>query len=254
MFLKTKHDPHLKRLDQSLAAIYMEPPLSHDEWNTIFRELLKRNQPEQAAFTIYLQVTRGVEDTRNPAIPENITPTVLAFCTPTKSKLSLSAPQGFAAITLEDSRRRDCYIKAIGLLPNVLLYHQARKAEAIEAILIRDGEVLEGTSSNVFIVKDHEILTPPLSPKILGGVTRDLIVTIARKHHIPCRETTISPSLLETADEIWITSSSKEIYPIIKLNQKPVGSGKIGPLWYKMIEHYENYKRLEKQSDNSIPL
>lgn len=234
-------DAHLIRFEQSLAAIYMEPPLTAEQWRGVIDELLVANKVDQD-HNIYLQVTRGAGDHRDHSIPSDLEPTVFACLTPAKSITKAIASKGFSAITLEDSRRRDCYIKATSLLPNVLLYEQARRQGAFEAILVRNSLVSEGTSSNVFIVKDEVLITPPLNEYILGGVTRDLVLAIAREHHIAYREAEILETELYTADEIWVTGSSKEICPIVTLNQSPVGTGLVGPIWHRVRDHYEQYK------------
>ena len=156
--------------------------------------------------------------------------------------------QGFKAIILEDSRRRDCYIKEISLLPSVLLANKALSNNAFEAILIRDGNVTEGTVSNVFIVKNNEIFTPALSPYILGGITRQVVLKVAKSINIPCHEGPISKQMLHDADEVWITASSREICPIVQLGEERVGTGKMGPVAKRIIEAYEGYKMASRGS------
>jgi D-alanine transaminase len=233
---------HLDRLKISLELIHMTAPLSKKQWQNVFDTLLEKNDKLQGTHGIYLQVTRGDETTRSHAIPTNYQPTVVAFMVESKARQGKELSNGFSAITLDDTRRRDCNIKAITLLPNILLYEEARRANASEAILIRNGEALEGTSSNLFIVKDQTILTPPLNSYILGGVTRELIIHLANANNLPLNEKTITEQMLHDADEIWLTGSSKEILPITTLNEKPVGTGKAGPVWQRMFEHYETYK------------
>ncbi len=235
-------DEHLARLDRSLNAINIKPPLSAAQWKQVFHDLLEKNATGNSSLNIYLQITRGTDTTRNHAIPTNLQPTFLAFCTPAKAKNAEQLQQGFKAITLTDTRRLECYIKSTALLANVLLFEQAQKAGAVEAILIRDGYVTEGTSSNLFIVSNSEIFTPQLTPMILGGVTRDLLLQLAKKDQIPTHETAISESMLLSADEIWVTGSSKEIVPITQLNDNQVGNGQAGPLWQRIQALYHDYK------------
>lgn len=236
-------DQHLKRMDRSLAAIDLKIKLDHQQLKSVFSKLLSENKKQDDDATIYLQITRGAESTRNHAIPTNTTPTIVTFCLPPKSKHYELSSEGFSAITLEDTRRRDNFIKAIALLPNVLLYQQAQQQGAVEAILLRDGNAVEGTSSNLFIVKDGVIMTPPLTPMILGGITRQMIIDLAIQHKIPCQETTISETMLRDADEIWLTGSSKEICPITLLDNQPVDDGQIGPVWKKIQDLYEQHKQ-----------
>ncbi len=238
---------HLSRLQRSLDAIQLQSPATPEQLKQVFHELLVRNNKTKGDHNIYLQITRGPDTTRSHAFPKTIKPTIVALCTPAKSTPRNIAKQGFSAITLDDSRRRDCHIKAITLLPNILLYEEAKKAGAIDAILIRNGEAMEGTSSNLFIVKNNELYTPPLSAYILEGITRNLIVKLAKEHHIACHETMIQEEMLASADEIWLTGSSKEICPITQLNGKSVGNGKVGPVWSQMMDYYEAHKKAARQ-------
>lgn len=233
---------HLTRLTNSLAAIGLTPPLTDEQIKNIFKTLLIKNNKSHDTVGLYLQITRGPQSMRSHAIPENPTPTVVAFIIPSKSMSEETLLAGCSAITLDDTRRRDCYIKAITLLPNILLYETARKAGAVEAILIRNGNALEGTSSNLFIVKNHQLYTPPLDHYILGGITRELVLEIATQNNIPYQECDISETMLFDADEIWITGSTREICPIVLLNHKPVGTGKVGPIWHQVYKNYKQHK------------
>jgi D-alanine transaminase len=152
-----------------------------------------------------------------------------------------AAESGVKAIMLDDIRWSLCNIKAITLLPNVLLRQQAIDADTAEAILINDGMATEGAASNLFIVKNGLLITPPNSNALLPGITRDLVLELAAGHAIPYRETGIAVEDLMHAEEIWLTSSTREISPVIRLNDTPVGDGKPGPLWQKMIVLYRAY-------------
>ena len=147
-----------------------------------------------------------------------------------------------SATVLQDLRWNNCDIKAISLLPNVLLRHQAREKGAYEAILIRDGFLTEGAASNVFIVTDGVVKTPPKGPKLLPGITRDLVVELLLKNNIACEETEISESELRETDEIWLTSSTKEILPVTQLDNKSVGEGEPGTIWHTAVELYQSFK------------
>ena len=240
---------HLDRLKRSLAAIKMTPPLSDEEWHRVLHQLLEKNNKKNTDQSFYIQITRGSHPERNHAIPKNIPPTVMALCLPPKNTPRDRLAAGLSAITLEDRRRKDCYVKAINLLPNILAYEEAHQAGSAEAILIRNGEALEGTSSNLFIVKDGVIQTPPLSHQILAGVTRGFILEWARQSNIPYQEKSIPEALLFSADEIWLTGSLKEIYPIVRLNNKPIGNGKVGPVWHQMKDLYEKFKLVTRAAD-----
>ena len=235
-------DAHLARLDRSLNAIQIKNPHTITEWKTIFRDLLAQNKIVSGDHSLYCQVTRGADTTRNHLFSDQLTPTVVAFLLPVKKTSSAELEAGYAAVTSEDDRRLDCFIKAIDLLPAILRLQKTKNAGAFEAILIRNNEVTECISSNVFIVKNNVAITPPVSRYILKGITRDLIIMLAQKNNIPIEEKTITPDMLKTADEIWVTGSTKELAPIVLLDNKPVGTGKAGPLWHKMKALYEHYK------------
>ncbi|MCK4710731.1 MAG: aminotransferase class IV, partial [Gammaproteobacteria bacterium] len=151
--------------------------------------------------------------------------------------------KGIKVITRDDTRWADCYIKSINLLPNVLLKQYAADHEAVESILIRDGHAIEGSASNLFIVKDDIIRTPPVSRHMLGGITREVILKICSDDKIVAREIVVTEDDLHDADEVWITSSTKEIVPVTTLNQHKVGNGLPGPKWLQLIELYQQYKQ-----------
>lgn len=238
-------EEHMVRFDQSLSAIEIKNPLSHAQWKKVLQTLIEKNN-EKGSFNCYCQVTRGAANTRSHTFSEDLEPTVVAFLTPAKTTPQAVTQKGFSAITLDDTRRRNCHIKAITLLPNILHMQKAKSQGAIEAILIRNNEVLECTSSNVFIVKNGELLTPPLSHAILSGVTRGVVIALAKKNNIPCKETVITPAMLKSADEVWVTGSSKEICPIVKINDWAVSNGKVGPIWKKMNTLYHEYKKAKR--------
>jgi len=242
---------HLERLDQGLSAIKMAPPLAHRQWEDVLHELLVLNGKQHCDQSIYVQVTRGSAPVRNHAFPEEIKPTILALCMPPKDISQETLHRGFSAITLEDRRRQDCNIKALNLLPNILAYQQAHEANSAEAIFIRNGEALEGTSSNLFIVKNDTIYTPPVSPNILAGVTRELILHLAKENNLSCEEKSVKEKMLLSADEIWLTGSLKAIYPIVKLNDNLVGNGQVGPMWFTITNLYANMVNAAKNNTDT---
>jgi D-alanine transaminase len=150
--------------------------------------------------------------------------------------------EGVAAITLDDIRWHLCNIKATTLLGNVLQRQRAVDEQAMEAILIRDGLAHEGAATNLFIVEQGTIVTPPKGPQLLPGITRDLVLELAADVGLPHREGDISEAQLRDADEVWLTSSSKEVVPVTSLNGKPVGDGRPGPVWKRMAGLYQEYK------------
>jgi len=230
---------HLGRLQNSLDGVRIGNPLSDTEWTEVLTELVARNADSKQA--VYLQVTRGAAARRDHAFPADTRPTVFAMSTPAPAVSSIASEAGIKAITLPDIRWQKCDIKAITLLPNVLLRQQAIDAETAEAILIRNGYATEGAASNLFIVHNGVLVTPPKGPSLLPGITRDLVLELAAANGIPFREAGITEQALGQAEEIWVTSSTREISPVTHLNDSIVANGQPGPLWQRMIRLYQNY-------------
>jgi D-alanine transaminase len=228
---------HLNRLEHSLAQVYLPNPLTREQWQTALETLVAKNEGEDQS--IYLQVTRGVAK-RHHNFPSPIVPTVFIMSEP----FTDPAPStGVSVITCADTRWQLCHIKSISLLSNVLLRQQAVETGAVEAILIRDDYVTEGAASNVFIVQKGVVMTPPKGPFLLSGITRDLILEVMATAQLPYQETAISAAQLRVAEEIWITSSTREILPVIMLDDKPVSDGKPGPLWSHVWQLFQTYKQ-----------
>ena len=180
---------HLKRLANSLDAVRIGNPLTDNDWTALLTELVERNSGGEQS--VYLQVTRGVAARRDHAFPADIKPTVFAMSSANTTAHGSESDPGITAVTLPDIRWQHCNIKAITLLPNVLLRQQAIDADTAEAILIRDGYAMEGAASNLFVVSNGLLLTPPNGPALLPGITRDLILELAAANAIPYRETDI---------------------------------------------------------------
>ena len=229
------------RLDRSLDAIRLTNPLSQEEWAGVFTRLLEDSGP--ADHHIYLQVTRGPAPRRDHAFPAETRPTSFAMVYPAAPPDPELIARGASAITLPDIRWQLCDIKAVTLLANVLLRQQAEDAGAAEAILLRDGYAYEGTSTNLFLVRGGRILTPPLTPRLLPGITRDLVVELARNHGLDLQEQPVTETELRQAEEIWITSSTKEVLAVTTLDGAPVDEGVPGPVWQRVRELFQDYKR-----------
>jgi len=230
---------HLQRLNNSLDAIKIENPHTETEWRAIISDLSSQ-YPDQDQ-SIYLQVTRGIAPVRDHIFPGQIKPSVFVMSTPLDPAKLPDPLQGIAAITLDDLRWKLCRIKATTLLANVLARQTAAEQGAAEAILIRNGLALEGAASNLFIVKNGLLITPPKGDELLPGITRDLVLELADKNSIRFEEKSIPVAELNSADEIWLSSSVREIIPVVKLDgvtrQAP------GPLWRKMNQFYQEYKQ-----------
>jgi len=231
---------HLERLQASLNGVRMNNPMTNVEWQAIIEQLVQRNGGGNQS--IYLQVTRGVAP-RDHVFPLGVIPTAFAMSNPLLYVEDKYKKQGIAAITLPDIRWHNCNIKAITLLPNSLLKQQALEAGAQEALLIRDGYLTEGAASNAYVVIKGTIYTSPKDEKILPGITRELVIALAEKAGIPLLEQAVTLNQLKQADEVWMSSSTKEVLPITLLDGDLVGSGIPGPLWQQIDVLYQHYKK-----------
>lgn len=229
---------HLLRLAQSLAAVRIRNPLADAEWASVCARLIAENGGGE--LSLYLQVTRGVAP-RDHAFPD-VEPTVFGYAQPLSTPEAAQLAQGGSAVTVDDIRWARCDIKAVALLANVLLRQQAVERGATEAILIRDGQVTEGAASNIFIVKHERAITPPQGRLILPGITRDLVLELARRAGVDVAEAPISEAELHAADEVWMTSSTKEIFPLVRIDDRPIGGGRPGPMHAKLHGLYQRYK------------
>ena len=227
---------HLERLENSLQAVQIDNPLSRSSWIALLNRLVHANGNGEQS--VYVQVTRGVAP-RDHAVPENTEPTVFMMSTPAQPA---GEAEPVSAVVFEDSRWLRCDIKSTSLIANVLLRNEAKAAGAFEAILVRDGYVMEGAASNVFAVVAGDIKTAPKSSLLLPGITRDLLIEILRTTAMPVTEAPIPVEELRAADEIWLTSSSREIVPVVSLDSQPVGNGLVGDCCRKVRKLYRAYR------------
>ena len=235
---------HMQRLQNSLDAIRLENPLTNTQWQEITEKLLLENPnsgPGDDKY-VYLQVTRGVAAKRNHGFPNEVNQTVFMMVSEMAPVNKEELRPGVSAITLDDIRWKACNVKSISLLGNILLRQQAHDNDAAEAILINEGLVTEGAASNVFAVIDDVLVTAPAGSRLLPGITRDLIIELAAENNIACVQRDFTEAELIAASEIWFTSSTKEILPVVELNGKAVANGRSGPIWEKMIDIYQAYK------------
>ncbi len=238
-----RRDAHLARLERSLEAVRIEDPLARGDWCALLDAMVERNGGGDQA--VYMQVTRGAAP-RDHAFPEPATPTVFAM-TRNRSGDARIAP--LHAVTRADIRWDRCDIKSVALLPNVLMRQEAADASAAEAILIRDGWVTEGTATNVFIVDGDCVRTPAKSRHILGGITRDVLIELMGAAGIACREEPVSEADLRAASEVWVSSSTKEVAPVVRLDGQPVGEGSPGPLWQRVHALFQACKQRHSRGD-----
>ena len=223
-------DRHVARLRRSLDSIGItEPKLG--SWEALVNRLISDNGGGD--MSLYIQITRGAAP-RDHVIAANVQPTVVAFCSPLQN-LSVRPAE---AITLVDIRWGRCDIKSTSLLANVMFRQTARTAGADEAILLRDDYVTEGAASNVFVFHDNRVKSPPVSTELLAGVTRDFLIESLRGTSYEVHETQISASELHDSSEIWCTSSSRELFPILRLDGQAVGNGEAGVAFSAVRERY----------------
>jgi D-alanine transaminase len=232
---------HLKRLQHSLDGIRLPNPHNEAEWGKLITELIARNTGEDQY--LYLHITRGVAK-RDHAFPQPpVLPTVFMMSSPLLPPAASLLEAGVSAVTAVDNRWLHCDIKAISLLPNVLLRQQAVDAGCAEAILIRDDAFMtEGAASNIFLIKNNTLLAPPKDNLMLPGITYDVVLELAAANHIPVQVRKINKDEVFSADEILLTSSTREVMPITRVNGKPVGNGKPGPLFARLYTLYQNFK------------
>jgi D-alanine transaminase len=232
---------HLDRLNRSLAGTRMPAPLSHADWAALCLELISRNSARDAH--VYLQVTRGAEFGRNHAWPEGLKPTLFAYATALEPVPPSFLDQGVAAVTAAETRwaRRD--IKSTALLANVLLKKLAADAGAFETIMLENGELTEGSSTTVHVVREGTIHTPPDGHYILPGTTRDVVTELAARLGVRSVSARVTEAQLRSAEEIWLTFATRGVLPVTSLDGAPVGSGKPGPLFKRMHAAFTGYAR-----------
>jgi D-alanine transaminase len=230
---------HLKRLQASLDGIRLQNPHTRAEWANLIHRLIELNEPEDQS--IYLHVTRGVAK-RDHAFPKSVLPTVFMMSNPLSTAPAEQVENGVSAITAADNRWLRCDIKAIALLPNVLLRQLAVDAGCVETVLLRDEFVTEGAASNIFIVRSGVLLAPPKNHLMLAGITYDVVLELAAANRIRSEVREVSEYELRTAQEVWLTSSTKEILAITRLDNRPVGNGRPGPVFQQMYRLYQEYK------------
>jgi D-alanine transaminase len=240
-----RFDKHLTRLKNNIAELKLPNPYSDNDWQTLCQQLIDRNGGGN--LSIYLQLTRGSTGKRAHVLPPLDTPpTVFATCNRLAAVPADILENGVRVTLLEDIRWQWCHIKSISLLGNLMLADQATQAGASEALLKRGDKIVEGATSNVFAIKDGMAITPPKSHKLLPGITRDLVIELLRSVDIPLIERDLSVSELDALDELWICSSTREIYPVTNIDGNPVGDGRPGVIWAQCLALYQSYKSLYK--------
>jgi len=232
---------HLERLDRSLASIRLDNPHSDAEWAEILGRVgSAAGAPEML---LYVQVTRGAEHGRNHLFPVGPHPTVFAFASPFPVPAPRVLDEGLTAVTLDDIRWSRCDIKSVALLANVLLRQEAADRGADEALLVRDGLLLEGSSSSLFLCVGGTLVTPPNDHRILPGTSREAVIDLA-KGWLQTEVCQLEAREIGSCDELWIASAGRGVLPVTTVNGAPIGTGKPGPLWREM------YERLQRHLDD----
>lgn len=236
---------HINRMNDGLTAIGIKLNWTDEQWLTLCKALSEKNG--NGSLGIYLHVSRGADTKRFHAFPENVTPTVFAMSyeiSAQKSPSLATVGKGYSLSSTEDLRWQRCQIKSTSLLGNVLHFQEGYAAGNLETLLYNHKqELTEASSSNIFIVKNGVIATPIQDNHILPGVTRRLVIDILTKDgSLTVEERIVTLDEARDADEIWLTSSSKEIEPVTQLDGVPVGDGNVGPVWLKAATLYANNK------------
>jgi D-alanine transaminase len=235
---------HLQRLQRSMDALYMTNPYAIEAWEAIIADLIHQNGGGNLA--IYIQVTRGVAK-RDFSPPQDITPTVFLMANPLPTPKPEIYTNGISAVSIDDNRWLRCHIKSTALLGAVLLKHESAMDGGDEAVMFRDGYLTESSASNIAIVKNGVILCPPADNLILAGITYVLMQELAHKAGLLLEVRRVLRREVESADEIWILSSTKEVVAIVTLDGKAVGHGATkgvpGPMFKKMLQLFQDVKR-----------
>ncbi|RHW76503.1 aminotransferase class IV [Colwellia sp. RSH04] len=236
--------PHLNRLNDGLKALKIKTSFTLKDWLDICNQLIEKNDGENLA--LYIQVTRGCSLQRHHAYNNDLTPTIYAFTfgIPNAPLADKSQVKTYKVSTDQDLRWQRCNIKSTSLLGNVMHFQKSVEESTQETILFNSkNELTEASASNVFIVKNKVIITPHLDHQILPGVTRFILLDILKKYcEYAVEERVVSYDEVINADEVWLTSSTKEVAPVVAIANKEVGSGRVGELWLAAQTLFSQYK------------
>jgi D-alanine transaminase len=239
-------EEHLARLAYSLRSIRLANPHDASTWASLLGTVVDRNPWDDQS--VYLQVTRGVAPRSHEFPKMPVAPTVFMMANPLKTPPAETRERGVAVVTREDFRWHRCDIKSVSLLANCLLRQEAEDAGVAETVLVRDGNVTEASASNVYVVKGGTIACPPKDNLILPGITYDLIVELARAGGLPVEVRPVTAAELFAADEVWLSSSTREVQPVTRIDDKPVGTGLPGPGFARMYRLFQDYKARARQA------
>lgn len=236
---------HIERMNNGLDEVgIVRPDISAQQWLEFSKQLLESNEGNDLG--IYLHITRGDEGRRYHAFPDKVAPTVFAMTVPIFPFLEtpdMAKQQGLSCYSAQDLRWRRCHVKSTALLGNVLHFQDSYSRGGNECILYNaNNELTEASASNVVIVKDNEVITPPLDEQILPGITRHLLFESLRKEgNIAVTERIVTMDEVRTADEVWVTNSAVHLLPVVSLDDKPIANGKVGPVWEMARQCYNRH-------------
>jgi len=230
---------HFRRLQRSMDEIRLDNPHTPDEWVAEVERLLAHHPGNQS---VYIQVTRGVPAKRDHVIPTGLRPTVFMMASPLATPSPEAVEKGVACVSAKDFRWEKCHIKSTSLLGNVLARQVSADAGATETVLFRDGFLTEAAASNVFIVKDGAVAAAPQDNHILLGITYELLADLAREGKLRFEIRPVAEAEVHAADEIWLSSSTKEVLAVTTLDGRPVGAGVPGPVFRRMHALFQEYK------------
>lgn len=231
---------HLARLAHSMQGIGLENPYTDEGWTRIIERLVAEQPFEDQA--VYWQVTRGVAK-RDHVFPKGIAPTVFMMSNPLTTPSREQVERGVAVITADDNRWMRCDLKTISLVGNVLMRELAAEAGAIETVMFRDGYLTEASSSNVLVVIDGAIVAPPKDNLILPGITYDAAIEFAREAGLRFEIRPVRRDEALGAQEMWLSSSTKEVLAVTTIDGRPFGAGVPGPLFREVYAVYQKRKR-----------
>lgn len=230
---------HIARLLRSMAMIGIQNPHTEEQWRDIIAQVVDANGLEDQL--VYIQVTRGVAK-RAHAFPKDVTPTVFIMTNPLVLPSEKARREGVACVSIEDKRWLNCQIKATSLLGNILAAEHAAQEGVLESIQFRDGYLTEGSSSNIWVVKDGVLLAPPKDNQILEGIRYGLLEELCVEQGIPFQARKITKEEVFAADEVMVSSASKELLPVVTIDGQAINNGKPGPVFGILYASYQTAK------------
>lgn len=232
-------EQHMARLFRSLASIQIPNPHTKEQWMVLIQKVINAHPADDQL--VYVQVTRGVAR-RAHAFPKEVTPTVFIMTNPIVLPSAAVREKGVACVSMEDKRWLRCEIKSVSLLGNVLAAQHAAENEAVEAIQFRDGLLTEASASNVWVVNDGQLMGPPKDNLILEGIRYGLIEELCAAGGIALQARRITRAEVFGADEVLLSSATKEVLPVVSIDGQAIGNGKPGAIYHQLYAAYQAAK------------